>query len=373
MTRFLVCISAFAFLFVSCKKLSLPPDEPAELPFFYADLEFDNGGSPVHLAASEEHAYVMDASHEKDTANVLSSKMSEQWCLDQCGPSLEIQILDYSEYGGYPFSFSEVLSAGDLPYAVAGDLPTVNAPGDYIYTLQAGSLNGTNYSDDFYRWDVMDSTALSISGKEVQITRQDSLPFSVCLSIDDGGSVLAKSCFDLAPDGISCQLQMAGTSFQNGVILSAESRDGQLVNFLWDQGGALDSIYVIDPGLYCVTAEDTFFSCEVSACISYTASPVEPFIDVFADLLDVQWVSSSPSLRNLVLIYTDETGKVYRSDTEPQAADSYFKILSSEPYQDAQDERDFYAVDWEARAVLYADDGSSISLNSGKGKFAFAE
>ncbi len=373
MTRFFACISVFVFLSASCKKLTLPPDKPAEFAFFYADLEFDNGGTPIRLAASEEQAYVMTASHEKDTADVLSSKMSEQWCLDQCGPSLEIQILDYSEYEGYPFSFSEAISVGDLPYVAAGSLPTVDTQGDYVYTLQAAGLNGVTYPDSFYRWDVMDTTALLPLGKEVQLVRQDSLPFSVCLNIDNGSSVLAKSCFDLRQDGISCQLQIVGLFYQAGAALWAEPRDGQLGNFLWDQGGGLNSIYVTDPGLYCVTAEDTLSSCEASACILYTADASNPFIDVFAVLLDVQWVPPSPSLRRLVLIYTDESGKVYRSDAQAQSADSYFKILGGEPYQDAGDGRNFYAVDWEARAILYANDGSSISLSQAKGRFAFVE
>ncbi len=362
---------AFLLFFVSAcgEKIAPPPgQEPGDV-VFYADLQLNNEG--VRLAASGEQAYVLEVDrYWEDSFLVSSVKFSEHWCLDRCGPSLEMRFYTHELFVSGASFPEPVLSFDTFNLAGSAALPI----DDYVfYHLSVNSNLLDIYPADDFHWS-FGSVLPDQVGTEVSFWLPDTLTERVCLSLAPAPAfLLAQNCGTLLNGAKGCAIEVQATLDSVGWLLEAFNAGTVFPNnLLWSTGDTSLSIYYSDTlGLpVCVEVDGSLSGCTASACVSPLSNN-----QGFSDFTVLNWDVESefvqvPARPVVELVYTDVSGKVYYSSFAAQPADALFEILSYAPYAGPSEweEPIAYRFSWRAENVLLrSEDGAEVYLTLGSG------
>jgi hypothetical protein len=350
---------------LSCKKIELPDEQIDDDPIFFLNAEGANG-NPFQLAAGEDDYYMSTAFERGDfDVWIFSGKLEELDCEDPfCGPSFELRIRDREVNLGNQVLIEQSL-ASDLNYGYVGtENTTILFDTTYSYFINfTSSVGGQPQS---FLWFEEDTIQFSNLENPV-LQRFDDDPFEVSLEVsgqqpDCSGSIKRFVDFSGQP---TCNLSIERDSSK----LTVTAFSGQPpYAYAWSTGETSPLIQVNTPGNYCVTVTDAA-NCVVSGCVEVNQNisqdpcsagfTYQSFIDEEVEEIPIV---DSLELSDVILIYTDEGGQVYRSDLEEQFQGAFFEVLSNKAFGLNENGEPVQVLKIRFSANLFREDGQEPLL-----------
>ncbi|RMG72465.1 MAG: hypothetical protein D6722_05385 [Bacteroidetes bacterium] len=327
-------------------------------------------GEALQLQAGRQD-YFMTTTFSEDEEGVLvyTGRLEP---VNGSGGSLEIAMRHY-----------RLLSAGESPR-----MDSALAPGNYdFYTGEAppGRMmyevqftnEGDVHPDNVYQWDFGDGT-ISQQANPVHIyTDSTLLNPEVCLETLDPSGCTTSICNPVNLADSSCQVDFRhelypGLTF---VTFFAEVQNGQPpYTYLWNFGDGYTATlgnpgyFFADPDHYevCLTVTDAT-GCQATTCKTIAADPVLCEHNFSYEVLRTRQPDPY-QFATVEVTWTDAEGRVYRSAAGEQPAESYFELLSAEPYEPNADGVATQRVRLRLQATLFGDTDDLI-FSAAEGTF----
>ncbi len=308
----------------SCKKKKYPDDVViTNSAIYYSSINVN--GNRIRLEAGIDD-YYMYSSYKQDSNNVYAfvGEMRKTNC-SNCPNSLKIQINDYKpSVFNSPVKPDSSFVQGSYPYSGLEKDPTFSVS----FT---NSLIAQQYS-----WNFGDGS--TSTEKNPVHTYSKPGKYNVCLTTKSGNGCVSSICNVYHVENVNKLKVSIGVSDNSGNTISFKSsvtggtgpfkyfwsfgngRSSNLPNPVCNyqyRGGYPVSLVVVDSQLdtaYCnfnaVTQSDPY-----SCAANY-------------DLYKITPLPNSIDLASVIVTWRDEAGVEYKSNTYPQDASSYFKIIS---------------------------------------------
>lgn len=317
-------------LLTNCKKKELPTDNETNDPQFYFSAQVNN--VPVQLKAGVDN-YYMYSSYEQDVNNLYGFKanLKSHNCSGVCPNSIEIQINDHriSTYNG--------TSGADSAFMYKYYPLMAGNPMPVLHNVQFYSLFN-KYSTN-YLWNFGDgSTSTLFNPSHVFRTGQ----YNVCLSVQDTAGCTNSVCNmqSFGNTGADCRTSITANSTSTLTATFTHSTLGvPPYNFLWNFGDGNTSNMAIPSHSYALQGRYPV-SLRVIDAVNDTAFAHLNYLtpnglDCTTNYLivGVTPIQNPKGYSNIIIKYTDAAGNVYSSDDFGQPANSYFKIVGVENYE----------------------------------------
>lgn len=317
---------------VSCKKKEYPESTKEGSPVFNCAMTVD--GTPIALSAGVDN-YYMYSSYQQDSNNVygFTAKLKQTDC-NNCPNSLEIRINDFK------------VSASNGPAQIDSAL----LPGNYNYLQStAASFYEAQFQSSYnktaasYFWNFGDGTTSTLANPTHVYKRSGN--YKVNLNIN-GTSSCVSSASNFENIGIF--------NYKFRTLINEDSSMGNLINFssinsqgvgpyqyLWNFGDGSTSTLASPShnyqhtGSYPVTLRVTDIYNGDIAYAKYNVVTQSDLSSCAANytLNAVNYSPNTLGLSNIVVNWTDANGVVYSSKSPLQPLSSYFTIVSTESFQ----------------------------------------
>ena len=323
-------------LFGGCQELEEPILESNEPKFFLTGML---NGSPMNMEAGNDSLF-MHTGFNLDSVEVheFSGCLGNLACLPgtPCPNSVSIFLRD-SERGTKGTShIYTTLVPGELPFKAPADSVTTG------YRVSFTDESHVNTGTLSYFWDFGDGNT-SMLPTPVHVYSQNSAPgVTACLTVTNTVSGYTSTRCNYIPLPENCKADYSYSfSGSNLTALNASESGVAPYTFLWDfgsgflplSGQTLPDFSQIDSQRVCLKVIDAL-NCEAVMCRTMLVQPGN--VDAAANF---SWNVSRErtldllALGQVTLVYTDETGKEWRSDAFEQSGGAFFKVIEVETYQ----------------------------------------
>lgn len=348
---------------VSCKKKTYPVDTVEGTPVFY--FKGNLNSVPVEISSGVNN-YYMYSSWTQD-ANGVYNLMSHLKPNDgSVLNSLQLQIND------------ERVSA--LNEACLVDEALNNS----YYPFKAGNPAPIEYSVQFYpkfdkgffptyTWNFGDGTPVSQLASPTHIFKRFK-NYNVCLTALSTSNTCSSNLCNNYNSGLP------GNNFNSGIAAINDTLTSvQFVHipkggtppytYFWDFGDGGSTSTLASPtftysgdGTYYVTLTVTDSKGFTSTCAYNFATQNSLSCAINYSVITSNPVSNPKELSNIIINWTDASGKVYTSNNGAQPVDSYFEIVSAEPFTDNENGQKTRKVHVRFKCTVYNSSNSSDKI-----------
>lgn len=357
-----LCLCASVFLFLGCEETPLPEPSTGEV-VFYAKGNLEGASLDIEAGIDD---YYMSSSHGKDALNVLTfqGNLSRPSCRD-CGEELLIEISNNEllEDGQSP-NIDNALQVGSYFYR------NQNTVSD-IYVVDFQSENSGTSGIESSSWDFGDGGLSTEVNPQYSYEAPTDLNPEVCLTTRDENGCTSLICNEVSLDSTDCTVDFAYEMDEStGFVSFMDLSEGvPPLQHRWNFGDGFGAS-LGNPGYYfgnmgafqvCLTVTDAT-GCKKTLCKNIGTDPSFCSSN-FTYSVNKVVGPQVPQLSKVLVQWTDENGKVYRSDKQPQAASSNFEILSSDAYSANEKGEATRKLEIQFSCVLYAEDGSTRQMD----------
>ncbi len=322
-------------LLVSCKKKTYPETVTEGAPVFYFKATVNN--TPLEIYGGQNN-YYMYSSWIQDANGVYNLIANLKPNNGSVQNSLQIQIND------------EQASALNAPCAADNALDNV------YYPLRNGAAAALQYSVQFsskfdkgfspqYTWNFGDGTPVSAQASPIHVFKRFG-NYNVCLSATGFSNTCTSNLCNNYNSGLP------GNNFNSAITVINDSlTHAQFVHvpkggvppytYKWDFGDGGSTSTLASPsftyqgdGIWYVTLDVTDANGNKSTCHYNFDTQNSLYCAINYSVVSSTPVANPKEFSNIIINWTDASGKKYTSDHAQQPTDSYFQVLSSENYLD---------------------------------------
>lgn len=351
----------YLFLF-HAKKLLSPNRLPGDV-LFYAKGNLE--GTSLNIEAGKDE-YYMSSSYRKDDLNVwaFQGNFIRPSCND-CGEELLIEISNNERLDpGQNPNIAEALKVGAYTYR------NQNTVSD-IYVVDFLSENTGNSGLEAANWDFGDGGLSAEMNPQYRYEDPNDLNPQVCLTTKDEDGCTSLICNEIRLDSAACKVDFSYEMDENtGFVSFMDKSEGvPPLQYRWNFGDGFGAS-LGNPGYYfgnmgafqvCLTVTDAT-GCRQTLCKNIGTNPSFCSSNFTYSVNKVSG-PQVPQFSKVLIQWTDENGKVYRTDKQPQGIESSFDIRTSEPYKENEKGESTQKLSLQFACLLYAEDGTMISLD----------
>jgi PKD repeat protein len=320
-------IVVLALACLSCQKKKYPESIVENSPVFYFKATINN--TPVDFYAGMG-GYQMYSACTKDTNNVysLTGTIRKNDCSENCPSSVEIRVNDYAP--------SPASVPVNINLALAPKYYDLQVPGQFVQFLSS-----FNKPAGTYYWDFGDGTSSTLVNPGHVYGNAGT--HHVCLTVRDNNKCVSTICNEIKTgrSDKNCMAAISALAGDSGVTFSPVITGGVgPFQYLWAFGDGTfsTSSNVIHKYLYTgsypasLRVIDLRNDTSVARYNVVTKSDVSSCAANFKiSAINNDQASASP-FSNVVITWVDETGTVYKSNSNLQSSGNYFQVLSVEEY-----------------------------------------
>ncbi len=363
-----------SFTLTYCSQIELPPDVVGE-PVFEWNMSAE-GGETFTFAGGVD-GYRMFTSFEQGTDGVytfIGELKKEDVNLDTF-PSLRFEFRDDQIN-------PENVDIGQALMAISSfHDQTLTGGTDTMYVATFSASTGQSCSNlpaSAFTWDFDDGTFGEGFFVEHEYANNEERVVNLEVNGTNGEYVSVSRTLSFESNTLPCGLDVSEISQGNFINLTVFPINAiQPYSYSWSFGSTAQTIsLVVDSSLYdeeiCVTLTDAI-GCQSSWCGGFFGN-YQICSAQFSYNAGMVIDSTQPpvQLSTLTVIYTDEQGREYRSDRQPQGNISFINIDSIEPFQENEFGYPTQKFLLEFSCNLFSENGELIKINSGSGTVGVA-
>ncbi|MBK7937281.1 MAG: hypothetical protein IPJ82_09405 [Lewinellaceae bacterium] len=309
-----------ALLWPACEKNSLPPTSFDD-PVFFVNFKVDTFASQT-LTAGVNDVYLFTRL-ETGPDDVITSYnyFSNTQCPEaDCPGSLGFEFRSH-------FGVDSVFSGGYYPYKKPDSVATPDYY-DFEYEIR--------HFDQYSSWTLSVNNTLLLESAnifKISVPAYNLDARSVLVSATKNNGPTSTYSRTLLPDNPSAypSVEIKAVFSQGQYMLTAETSGAPVIEYLWSNG-LTDSIIHSDTLLktYSVTVTDGAGNTAEAGLDNLSGVNS---ISTAGVSFSYQPVYNPLQLGTVVIQWVDESGTIWRSDLGEQPNDTFFQILSSEPYE----------------------------------------
>ncbi len=371
----LICVF-ITFFFVGCQELEEPILEGNTPKFYFTGLL---NGSPMKMEAGNDSLF-MHTAFELDSQRVyeFSGCLGNLSCQPgvKCPSSLSVFLRDVEQSEDRISHINKTLVEGDIPFKASKDSITTG----YSVAFQSESYASTGALS--YFWEFGDGTTSTLQNP-IHLYDVASAPgVTACLTVTNtiSGNTSTQCNYVPLPENCKADYSYTFSGFNLSALNASESGTSPYT-YLWDfgsgflplSGQSLPDFSQLDSLTVCLKVIDAT-NCEAVMCRTMLVNPGN--IDAAANF---SWNVTPErgidllALGQVVLVYTDETGREWRSDAFEQASSAFFTVIQVENYEPNYLGEETKAFKLEASCKLYADSPTNYyTLENASGSLAIA-
>ena len=361
-------------IFNSCKKKTYPESSVEGAPVFYFKGTVNNAAVDIESGMNNYYMYsswVQDANNVYNLmGNIKSNNGSAQ-------NSIQIQIND------------ERVSASNAACIIDSALDNV------YYPYKTGTAGCLEYIAQFYpkfdkgnspqyNWNFGDGSNSSQSSPTHIFKRFKN--YNVCLTASSSGSSCTSNLCNNYNSGLW------GNNFNSGISVTNDSlthvkfhhipKGGMSpYSYFWDFGDGGSTSTLATPsytyggdGVYLVTLIVTDSLGNKATSYYNFATQNSLYCAINYSVVSATAVSNPKEFSNIIINWTDASGKQYTSNHTAQPADSYFQIISIEPYANNENGQPTKKVHVKFKCSVYeiGNTSNKITIDGGDAVIAVA-
>lgn len=368
---FLFCVLILAS---ACRKKELPELQESPIQFY---VKGNLNNQDIFWAAGYNDLY-MHTRYEKDSIQVFSYEgyFSKSTCItaNTCSPALYFKIREKSTNNS---SVSELLVPNSFKY---------RSPSDSIiagYTLSFKSKPTGTASNYTYLWQFPDGTTSTESNPEKTFYPPYPSNTQVCLTITENpGSNSSTLCYPVTIQQ-PCTANFSYSISGSNVVLNALEKGLSPFTYLWDFGNGFSplnqqtsiSFAGKDTAKVCLKIIDAN-GCEAVSCknvITDSNSTSLSVVSNFEYSNTTYKVLNNFDFERVIIYYTDENAKTWKSDKYNQPFIYKFELLSAKTHTPNRLGEPTYKLEVRFDCRLYGDSPSDyIDLKDAEAVIALA-
>jgi len=386
---------SFLLIALSCKKEKLPGSggETVGTPEFSLDNMID-GVMGTFAAGMEDYYMFTEYELDEDSIFVFSGTLKKEDCETDCGSELRVEFRDVQKgVVNSGFRIDKAIRCGfysfkdaNSQYVFGGREPFVS---NNIYKVNLfGETNATGavsydwiYEDDIERG--------MVKGIKDPVIIFTALPpgknsiFGLTVEDEDGNKCYREHTSIIGRGYELCYADFEGELMSNGKIKLSAVVEGGLepFNFMWSTGETTPSIEVdSEEGEYELSILSGTDRCTnlIRKTVKLEGNTVKTISCSFTwDDDNNTWKKFrfESGMRfhfgTVAMIYKDENGKEFRSDTDEQAESNFFEVLSVEPFENNENGEKTIKLEIKYLADVFDENGNKKTIE-GEGRIAVA-